>query len=425
MRSARGSLESRARALVPALLLCLVGACATVEMPRGGPEDKTPPTLVAFSPDSAAVGLRGVRELRFVFSEKVTPQPGERFLKLYPPLEIAKTRWKGRREVRVILLDTLPADTVLVVEIPLGITDVHRVPAVRSYRYPIATADSLPSGEVLLSLQQGDSAAVGGVVELYAVPPDTIDWFRQTPLRRVEADSLGRARLDWLPAPGGPWLVRAFLDLNRDGRAADNEAQRLLPVQARLDAETPIVDLGVFVLYDPREPGRLLGAAPAPDPWEGPVLAWALQVAEEDTGFAPVHATRPPEGLSGAAPGDTLILDPAGPGLIRAVFFVDLDGDSLLSALPDSSAADTLTWRWEPFALLEGLEVAPGLPLRAVYPGFADTLAPCRTAPPLPDPPDTLAVAPVDSLATASTDSLGVPFTEAAPDSLADETESP
>ena len=189
MRGARGISGARAWTLVPALLLCLLAACATIEPPTGGPDDKTPPVILSISPDSAAVGLRGVRELEFVFSEKVEPLPGERFLTLYPPLEIEKTKWKGRRRARVILLDTLPADTVIVVEIPAGHPDVHRVPSERSLRYPIATADSLPPGRLRLALQQGDTAAVGGVVELYAVPPDTLEWFRQDPLRRAEADT--------------------------------------------------------------------------------------------------------------------------------------------------------------------------------------------------------------------------------------------
>ena len=37
----------RAGILVPALLACLAAACAQIEPPRGGPEDRTPPVLLA------------------------------------------------------------------------------------------------------------------------------------------------------------------------------------------------------------------------------------------------------------------------------------------------------------------------------------------------------------------------------------------
>jgi hypothetical protein len=200
--------------------------------------------------------------------------------------------------------------------------------------------------------------------------------------------------------PGGPWLLRGYADADGDLRPGENEAQRLLPIEAVLSTETPVADLGVFTLYAPQDPGRLCGPAPDPAPWTGPVFAWTERIADQDTVFAPTHAARAPQGRTSAAPGDTLRLDPAGPGAVRVILFVDLDGDSLLSALPDSSAVDTVRWRWEPFTLREDLEVEPGLPLHVAFPGFADTLAVCATPPPppAPSPVDTLSVAPADTL---------------------------
>ena len=42
-------------------------------------------------------------------------------------------------------------------------------------------------------------------------------------------------------------------------------------------------------------------------------------------------------GLAACAPGDTSVWHEAGPGLTRLILFVDLDGDSLLSALPEEA----------------------------------------------------------------------------------------
>ena len=120
------------------------------------------------------------------------------------------------------------------------------------------------------------------------------------------------------------------------------------------------------------------------------LLGWVAKVAEEDTGFVPVHAG------GGAKPqriavGDTTVWEKAGPGRVRAILFADLDGDSLLSALPDSAAVpDTVLWRWEPYAVerLPGDRTRPapgddpaggaghpvGLPQRAAPAG-----APART----------------------------------------------
>jgi hypothetical protein len=407
--------RDRAIAAALALLASLAAACATIEPPQGGPVDVTPPVVVDVTPDSGSVGLSDLRRLEIRFSEKVDPVPAARFLHLYPPLEIESTSWKGRQRAIVTLRDPAPPDTVLVVELPRGHADVHRVERERSRRYPLATADSLPPGEIrgVLSLEAGP--AVGAVVELYDVPPDTLEFFRQDILRRTEADSSGRFVLPWLPAPGGPWLLRAFADANGDLRPGDNEAQRLLPVEIALTSAAPVADAGAHTLFGPNTPGRLLGLPDTLVADKRALFGWTLRISERDTGFAPDHLRSPPPGQAAVVPGDTAVFAPAGPGPVRLVLFADLDGDSLLSALPDSVAApDSVLWRWEPYTTAEPLEVEPGLDLTHPLPAVPDTLRPCLVAPPIAAVPDSAAAtaAPADSLVPEAADPDTIPAPE-------------
>jgi len=396
----------RAGTLVPALLACLAAACAQIEPPRGGPEDRTPPVLLAVSPDSGAVGLRGVDRLEFTFSEKVEPRPAQRFLKLYPPLEIAKTKWHGRRRAEVLLRDTLPADAVVVVEIPRGLPDAHRVASDRTRRYPIATADSLPAGRVELTAVYHDGAARNAVLELYPAEPESLPWNRRELAHRAEADTSGRLAAEWLAVPGGPWVARLFLDENHDLRAGEDEAQRLLPGTCATTREAPRASLGTIRLFAPRDPGSVRGFYPAVAESARALFGWVAKVAEQDTGFAPVHAGAAAPPRLRISAGDTAVWDQAGPGAVRVILFADLDGDSLLSALPDSNAlADSVTWNWEPFAVADSLTVEPGMPLPITLPPVPALGTPCLDAPP-PRPtaaaaPDSLAAAPADSTATA------------------------
>ncbi len=401
----------RAGSLVPALAACLAAACAQIEPPRGGPEDRTPPVLLTVSPDSGAVGLRGVDRLEFTFSEKVDPRPAQRFLKLYPPLEIAKTRWHGRRRAEVLLRDTLPADAVVVVEIPRGLPDAHRVASDRTRRFPIATADSLPAGRIELTAVFHDDAARDAVLELYPAEPESLPWNRRELARRAEADSSGFLAAAWLPAPGGPWVARLFLDANHDLRAGEDEAQRLLPGTCATTRETPRTSLGTIRLFAPRDPGSVRGFYPAAAESARALFGWVAKIAEQDTGFAPVHAGAAASPRLRVAAGDTAVWDQAGPGAVRVVLFADLDGDSLLSALPDSTAladtslADRVTWNWEPFAVADSLTVEPGMPLPVALPPVPARGIPCLNAPP-PRPvasvaPDSLVASPADSTASA------------------------
>ncbi len=409
----------------PALLLCLLAACATIEPPRGGPVDKTPPEVTTVTPDSGSVGLTGIDRIEIVFSEKMDPAPAVRFLHVYPPLEVKDTKWSGRQRATVIFHDPLPPDTVIVVEIVKGHTDVHRVKSETSRRYPLATADSLPVGSIVGELRFEEDLAGGAVVELYPVPPDTIEYFRQDILRRTEADTTGRFVLPWVTVPGGPYLLRVFVDNNGDLRPADNEPQRLLPLEATLSIAAPVFDVGTHIIYSPQTPGRLLGRLDIDGEESRSLFGWAEKVAEADTGFVPTHATRQPSGQSAVVSGDTAIFDPAGPGDIRAIVFADLDGDSLLSALPDSlSLPDSVLWRWEPYATLDTLSVEAGLDMFTLLPAPSDSLRPCVTPPPVTSVRlDSLSTGAMADSTVAASDSLS---TVAAPDSIpSDEGETP
>ena len=401
-----GARDNRRLAGAAALLLavCATLACATMGTPPGGPEDETSPTFGSAVPDSGTVGLDPFDRIVIEFSEKVTPKPAERILRFYPPLEVRKSGWHSRQRLTVEFEQPVPADTVLIIEISRGLEDVHRIRSFSSYRYPVATADSLPVGEISGRLLQKGEPLSGAVVELYDVPPDTVDLLMQEVLRRAETDSSGRFVFKWLPTPGGPWLLRAFDDRNGDLRPADNEGRRLFAASVELTNLTRRVELDPLTVFTVDEPGSLRCGPPVVGPWTGAeILAWPLVVAEEDSGWSPQYSQRSPRGLTAVSAVDSTDITPAGPGDMRVIVFVDVDADSLLGALPDSSAwPDTLTWVWEPHVVAEGFTVPPGLIERFVIPDFPPALVPAPP-PPRRSAADTTAAA-ADSLSSTAAD---------------------
>jgi hypothetical protein len=333
--------------------------CATVEGPSGGPEDTTPPAVVGVYPDSGAVGLPAIQMISFTFSEKMEPVPAQSFLFLYPSVPVKKTKWRGRRQVEVQLEESLPPDTVIVVELKAGLADAHRVRSVTSRRYPLATAAAMPRGELVGQLLYQDKPLLNGVVELYALPPDTLEYFEQAILRRAQTDSLGIYRLPWLPVPGGPWLIRGFADANGDLRPGDNEAKRLLPGEFVLSDSVPRYQVSLCTLYDPSTPGRLIGRLDSLVSWPGRVLAWPMSITDVDTGWTAAPATVVVAGTQPVSRDTTTAIAGVTPGLNRLIFFVDADGDSLLSLLPAAGAEGG--GYLEPHAVVDSLPVEPGL----------------------------------------------------------------
>lgn len=407
-RPARGrGNPARGRATATALLLCLaLGACAVVEAPPGGPQDMTAPRLASVSPDSGAVALGEVRSVRLVFTEKMTRQPAEGWLHFYPAQRIARTRWHGTLEAEVELFEPLPTDTVVVVEITNALQDAHKVKARESRRFPLATGAAIPGGRLTGALVLGDSAVTNGVVELFALPPDSLEYFQQPLLRRAITDRTGRWTFEWLPVPGGPWLVRAFSDADANLRPGDREAQRLLPDTLSLTVERPEVQAGALTIYAHGTPGRLRVPPFDPRGWAGRWYAWTMAVSENDTGWTPGPAVArgPKPGLLDPAAGATLEKIPS--GAVRVVVFADVDGDSLFGGVPTAllrPAAAAASWPdslpapayLEPWWLIEDLVVPPGLSAQLIVPLTPPGLTAWTLADSLTGP-----VAPADSTST-------------------------
>ncbi len=386
-RAAHAAAASRlgVAGLALAALLSVHG-CAVVEAPPGGPVDLTPPRLAVAWPESGSVGVGQVRTIRLEFTEKMTRQPAEGWLHLYPAQRIRRTEWSGARVATVELFEPLPADTVVVIEVAGGLQDAHKVKARESRRFAIATGDSLPTGRIAGALVMGDSALAGGIVELYDVPPDTLEYFRQPLLRRTVADEAGRWAFDWLPVPGGPWLARAYADGDGNFRPGEREAQRLLPDTLSLAPGRPAANAGVLTLFPHGTPGRLRVAPFANGAWAGLWGAWPQAVTENDTGWTPAPQTR-----EARKPNSTR-LDPLAvttvekvpSGDVRVILFADVDGDTLLGTVEGlmlRALAPTLGWPdtlaaelyLEPWWTVEDLRVPPGLSADLPIPSGAPT----------------------------------------------------
>lgn len=385
--------------------LALLGACAVVEPPPGGPVDNTPPHLISVFPDSGTTGLGPIKELRFRFSEKMDRANSFSWLYFFPDQRVAKTKWKGATEAVIVLEEPLPADTLVVVEVSGAMRDAHKVKNRKSRRFPLATADSIPAGTIAGVLLFEEGPLKNGVVELYGLQPDTLQYFRRPMLRRTVTNDQGAFLFEWLPVPSGPYLVRAFMDEDANLRPGESDPQRLLPDTLSLDAETGTASAGVTPLFATSTPGRLLAEPFAAPPWNGGVAAWAMAVTDADTGFYPEPRKDGREDFFWLSPAVGGALEEVRPGLNRVIAFVDVDGDSAFSVIPDTllnqrdpAAGGTPVWYLEPWVVAEGIELEPGLSAGFQLPAWTDSLTRWEAPPPSAALPDSGATAVGDSI---------------------------
>jgi len=399
-----------------------------VEPPPGGPIDTTPARLTAINPDSGTTGIGELKTIRLTFSEKMDRTSAVTWLYFFPDQRIRQTKWHGAIEAEVILEFPLTPDTVIVVEVATGMRDAHKVKSPFSRRFPLSTGDSIPGGVINGVLIMADSAVTNGVVELYDVPPDTLEYFQQPLLRRTTTNESGAYRFDWLPVPGGPWLVRAFTDPDNNLRPGDRDAQRLLPDTLRLTPDSPVASATVTTLFAWNTPGQILVGPFDPPDQDGPVMAWTLAMAEEDTGWVPVPETGQTHPIFPLDPASGGVIGEVNPGRNRVLVFVDVDGDSTFSGVPDTLLAfvpDSLRvtppdsvpvaeWFLEPWFMVEEVLIEPGLDSELNLPPRPYNLTPWTPPEPAAVELDSLLElgsegAKLDTDAEAAGDSLTVP----------------
>jgi len=376
-----------------------------VEPPPGGPLDTDPPFLVSVFPDSGSTGLSDVSVLRFTFSEKMDRANAFSWLYFFPDQSVSKTKWHGSTEAEVFLENPLPADTLVIVEIAGAMRDAHKVKNKRSRRFPIATSDTIASGVLAGVLLFEDGPLVNGVVELYGLQPDSVQYFRRPILRRTVTNDQGIYEFDWLPIPSGPYLVRAFKDDDNNLRPGEADPQRLLADTLTVDIKSGMATAGVMTLYPVNAPGTLV-ADPFPAPaYCGPVLAWAMAITDSDTGYYPAPNKLSRDKFGVVHPDSGGIIEEVSPGQSRVIAFVDVDRDSTFSVIADTmlfpsgkSPADTVMWYLEPWVVLEDVHLEPGLSSHFLLPAWGDSLTSWDAPEPAPAQNDSLTSALVDSL---------------------------
>lgn len=204
--------------ILPALLaVLLIGGvnCAKQGMPTGGPEDKTPPTVVWTHPTNGSVEVPLGERIQIEFSERMDPRSVGRALFISPISgEDLHLRWHGRR-VDVQFSTGLQADRTYVVTVGAEAQDAHRNRMKASYSFAFSTGARIDQGQISGKVRGGRRGTRAYVLAYdlrHRPDPDPVidptDYATQT-------DQEGTYLLSYV-SPGS-YRVFAFEDRDRDG----------------------------------------------------------------------------------------------------------------------------------------------------------------------------------------------------------------
>lgn len=312
-------------------------ACANVEAPPGGPEDRLPPELIAVRPDSLSVDASFDGRAVFVFSERLSEQGVEDAVSVSPRTSRTRVSRSGD-EIRIEPERGWEAGQIYQITIRPELQDLFNNKLAAPVRLVFSTGPEIPETLIRGTLVDAATrkAEAGQRVEAIRAA-DSLVYATVT-------DSTGGFEFSRIPQ--GSYLIRGYGDLNQNRVLDEYEARDTLALEIagadstlrRLSlvlpdstpptiAEVTLVERKVHVKFDdfldpaqPLSPSfiRLLGPA-------GPVgvaLAQVLQPPADTTGADSAAAVGPPARV----PSQTLVIEPAGPLLAETEYRIQFDG---------------------------------------------------------------------------------------------------
>ena len=197
-----------------AALLLLLPACAHIEPPPGGPEDLTPPIVVATRPDTLAVVPGFTGPAAFVFDSRVA---GENVADavLISPLTSAPDVDRRGSEIRVGLRRGWEPGRIYQITVLPGIQDVSNNRTREPVTLVFSTGPPIPDTRLTGIVTDRITGRTEAGLRVEAIPQgDTLGY-------ATVSDSAGAFVFTRIPS--GAYQLRAYRDLNRNRLAEPYE----------------------------------------------------------------------------------------------------------------------------------------------------------------------------------------------------------
>ena len=170
--------------------------CAKEGMPPGGPEDKTPPRVVATFPPAGSTQVGMDVQIEIAFTERMEKKKTEESIFISP---LPETPWDfswHKNRVNLKPPEPLRSKTTYVITIGTGAVDLRRNRMRESYSFAFSTGDFIDSCEISGETQTEGKKEAG--ISIWAYPLDEkagVDILRDKPTYVTQTDFEGKYNL--------------------------------------------------------------------------------------------------------------------------------------------------------------------------------------------------------------------------------------
>ncbi len=214
-------------------------SCAKFGAPLGGPEDKTPPEVVAVSPSSGSIRVDSGAFFEFVFSEKVARASLAANVFISPALpDSFHDELKGKN-YRVYPNRYLRKASTYVVTLGTAVRDLHGNPLAQAFSFAFSTGETIDSGEIAGAVFDQSAPAGQVSVKAYRIGDTAaaVDW--QKPDYQTSTGKDGLFKFSFLP----PGRYRLLASSGRKSGLYHRDA-----VTSKIDDKTFPIQISLEVL---------------------------------------------------------------------------------------------------------------------------------------------------------------------------------
>jgi hypothetical protein len=220
--------------------------CAHQVPPTGGPDDKTPPSVVSASPPKGSINVPQKTTVVFYFTKWINPQTPEKFLSVFPaPKGGVKITVSGRK-ILVKPKRAYADSTTYHIIFNTSLSDLHSNSIGTPYQYFFSTGPSIDSGHVFGCVIVGEAKALQPKVAMYARSEfDTSDTiYFGMPSYLTQTDSAGVFSFDNIHR--GTYELLAFCDDNGNNKLDPQREAVFAPAKKKFVLDKVVGPLTLF-----------------------------------------------------------------------------------------------------------------------------------------------------------------------------------
>lgn len=203
-------------------IIAVFAACANVKTPTGGPDDKTPPQVLNFTPDNFSTNFAS-RRIVMQFDEWIQLKDVASQLIVSPPMDPPPKVTLKKKSVIVELPETLHDNTTYSISFGEGIVDYRASNPASDLRYVFSTGDELDSlhlNGLVIDAFSGEPVKDVKIM-LYDQLEDSVVTLEK-PLYFGMTDEEGKFDIDYLR--GGDFKCFALIDDNANYLLDESES---------------------------------------------------------------------------------------------------------------------------------------------------------------------------------------------------------